>query len=190
MTPAIHHPQVYPIEEDTLLLLESARAEVRPDDRVLEVGTGSGHVAASITPLVTSVVALDVNPHAVRAARALGLEVIRTDLLDGLRGPFDIVLFNPPYLPTSPEDRIDDWLEFALDGGPDGRQTIERFLCGVGRVLAPSGRVLILVSSLTGPDLVAGIAEEAGLDCVEVARRSIEGEAILILRLERRKSND
>ena len=70
MTATPLHPQVYPVEEDTQLLLEAALAEVRPGDRVLEVGTGSGHIAASLADRAARVVALDINPHAVRAARA------------------------------------------------------------------------------------------------------------------------
>ena len=42
-------------------------------------------------------------------------------------GLFDLIVFNPPYLPTQPEERIDDWLEYALDGGVDGRAVITRF---------------------------------------------------------------
>ena len=157
------HPQVYPVEEDTRLLLEAALAEVHPRDCVLEVGTGSGHIAAAIAARDARVVALDLNPHAVRAARRLGLDVLRADLLTGVRGPFDLVLFNPPYLPTAPDERLDDWLEYALDGGPDGRRTIARFLYGLPAVLAPGGRALLLVSSLTGPGEVARLADAAGL---------------------------
>jgi len=178
------HPQVYPVEEDTLLLLEAALAEVQPHDRILEVGTGSGHIAASLAGRAALVVALDLNPHAARAARARRVEVIRTDLFAGVRGPFDLVLFNPPYLPTAPDERIDDWLEFALDGGPDGRRTIARFLDGLAAVLAPGGRALLLVSSLTGPGEVARIANAAGLCGGVVLERCIEGETLLILRLE------
>jgi len=43
-------------------------------------------------------------------------------LFSGLSGPFDLIIFNPPYLPTLPRERIDDWLEYALDGGPTGRR--------------------------------------------------------------------
>lgn len=180
------HPQVYPIEEDTLLLLDAALAEVRPGDRVLEVGTGSGHIAASLGGRVARVVALDLNPHAVQSARALGVEVLRSDLFAGVRGPFDLVLFNPPYLPTAPDERMDDWLEYALDGGPDGRRTIARFLEGLGSVLAPRGRALLLVSSLTGPGEVARLADVAGLSGRTVLERRVEDETLLVLRLERR----
>jgi release factor glutamine methyltransferase len=185
------HPQVYPIEEDTVLLCDTALAEVGPDDRVLEVGTGSGHIAASLAASAASVVALDINPHAARAARALGVEVVRCDLFAAVRGPFDLVLFNPPYLPTAPDERLDDWLEYALDGGAGGRETIARFIAGVETVLAPGGRALLLVSSLTGPGEVLGLADAADLCGTAVRERSVEGgEMLIVLRIERRGTYD
>ncbi len=190
MTAAPLHPQVYPVAEDTVLLLEAALTEVRPDDRVLEVGTGSGHIAASLAGRAARVVALDINPHAVRAARAPGIEVVRSDLFAGIRGPFDLVLFNPPYLPTAPEDRLDDWLEYALDGGPDGRRTIARFFADLDPVLAPGGRALLLVSSLTGPGEVVQLADAAGMCGTVVLERRVEEELLLVLRFERRGTYD
>lgn len=181
----LHHPQVYPVEDDTLLLLESALSEVRPSDRVLEIGTGSGHIAASLSDRAVLVVALDINPHSVRAARDCGLHVVRADLFAGIRGPFDLVLFNPPYLPTAPDERLDDWLEYALDGGPDGRETIGRFLDGLARVLAPGGRALLLVSSRTGLDGVWQLIDADGLGGSVVLERRIEDETLFVLRIER-----
>ena len=90
------------------------------------MGTGSGLIAAEIAK-ITRIIATDINPHAVISAQDAGVEVVRTDLFAGIRGPFDLVLFNPPYLPTQPEERMDDWLEYALDGGESGRAVIERF---------------------------------------------------------------
>jgi len=177
--------QVYAPAEDTFLLRDAALAEVRPDDRVLEVGCGSGTVAAALLGRAGSVAATDINPHAVRAARALGVETVRTDLMAGVRGPFDLVLFNPPYLPTAPEERLDDWLEYALDGGPTGRETIEHFAADVGRVLAPSGRILLLVSSLTGPEEVRKHFAGLGYIVLLAAKERVEGEDLLVLRISR-----
>ncbi len=190
MTAAPLHPQVYPVEEDTVLLLEASHAEVRPRDRVVEVGTGSGRIAASLAGRAASVVALDINPHAVRAARAPGVEVVQSDLFAGVRGPFDLVLFNPPYLPTAPDERFDDWLEYALDGGPDGRRTIARFLADLDRVLAAGGRALLLVSSLTGPGEVVRLADAAGMCGTVVLERRAEDEMLIVLRFERRETGD
>lgn len=190
MTASPVHVQVYPVEEDTRLFLEAALAEIRAADRVLEVGTGSGHVAASLVRRATRVVALDINPHAAAAARSLGLEVVRSDLLAGIRGPFDLVLFNPPYLPTDPAERLDDWLEYALDGGSDGRRTIARFLGELDRILAGGGRALLLISTLTGPSEVAALARAAGLRGTVVLERRVEDETLMVLRLERGCADD
>ncbi|QSZ66544.1 methyltransferase domain-containing protein [Methanofollis aquaemaris] len=177
--------QVYQPAEDTFLLRDAALDEVRPDDRVLEVGCGSGTVIAALRERAAAVVATDINPHAVGAGQSLGVETVRTDLFAGLKGPFDLVLFNPPYLPTLPEERIDDWLEYALDGGPTGRVTIERFAEEVGRVLAPYGRILLLISSLTGPDEVRQLFADLGYTVLLVAREEVEGEELLVLRISR-----
>ncbi len=177
--------QVYPPAEDSFLLLRAALREVRPADRVLEVGTGSGYVGASVLGRAASVVATDINPYAVECARARGLAAVRTDLFAGLSGPFDLVLFNPPYLPTLPEERIDDWLEYALDGGPTGRATIERFIADLGRVLAPFGRVLLLVSSLTDLDAVRELFAQTGFVSFIVDEERLEGETLYVLRAMR-----
>ncbi|MDK2890487.1 MAG: release factor glutamine methyltransferase [Methanoculleus sp.] len=177
--------QVYPPAEDSELLLRAALREVRPTDRVLEVGTGSGCVAAGLLGRAAAVVATDINPHAVECARARGVEAVRTDLFAGLCGPFDLVLFNPPYLPTTPEERIDDWLEYALDGGPTGRATIERFVADAGRVLAPFGRVLLLVSSLTDPGAVREFFAREGFISFVVDEEALEGERLYVLRAMR-----
>ena len=59
--------------------------EIRPGERVLEIGTGSGYIAAALKE-VADVIATDINPHAVYAAKQNGVEVVRSDLADGLRG--------------------------------------------------------------------------------------------------------
>ncbi|MHC1626409.1 MAG: HemK2/MTQ2 family protein methyltransferase [Methanoculleaceae archaeon] len=172
---------VYPPLEDTWLLLRAAKREVRSGDRVLEVGCGSGEVAAGL-PHTVRLVATDINPHAVRATRERGVDVVRTDLCAGLRRVFDLVLFNPPYLPTAPEERIDDWLEFALDGGPDGRRVIARFSRMVGGVLVQGGRLLLLVSSLTGPDEVREILSSEGYRTEIVDQERVEDEVLYVIR--------
>jgi release factor glutamine methyltransferase len=174
--------QVYSPEADTLVLLDAARAEVNPGDRVLEMGTGSGLIAAEIAK-ITRIIATDINPHAVISARDAGVEVVRTDLFAGIRGPFDLVLFNPPYLPTQPEERMDDWLEYALDGGESGRAVIERFAAEAGRMLAPGGRILLLISSLTGLSEVSEVFTRHGYTAEVVAQQVVEDEVLYVLKM-------
>jgi release factor glutamine methyltransferase len=172
--------QVYPPDDDTFLLLGAALALVASGEKVLEVGCGSGFISAGLSPRA-DVIGTDINPHALVQSREAGVEVVRTDLLAGIRGLFDTVICNPPYLPTRPDERVGDWLEYALDGGEDGTAVIRRFAEQVGRVLAPGGRVLLLVSSLTNPSLVRDIFREQGFSGSTFSEYRMEGETLSVL---------
>ena len=175
--------QIYTPAEDTHLLCSAAQREVRVTDRVLEVGTGSGIIAATVAKVAAWVIATDINPFATVHAHAHGIDVIRTDLFAGLTGLFDLVVFNPPYLPTNADERIDDWLEYALDGGESGRVVIERFACEVSRVLAPKGRILVLISSLTGLPEVSELFEKKGYSVTVISEQVVEDETLYVLRM-------
>jgi release factor glutamine methyltransferase len=189
----VKHPQpidydtVYPVREDTLLLIEAAAEEIRTSDRVLEVGVGSGYIAAHLQGRITYLLATDINPHAAEMAKEGGIEVVRTDLMTGICGDFDLILFNPPYLPTRPEERIEDWLEYALDGGPSGREVIARFAEQAVSILAPQGRFLLLISSLTGQKEVEHIFERQGMTGQIVKESEIEGEILFVYRFYRKR---
>jgi release factor glutamine methyltransferase len=176
--------QVYQPEADTYLLLDAAKKEVRYGDRVLEIGTGSGLISRELA-LVYDVVATDINPHAVLCARKAGVNVVRCDLFSGIRGVFTLILFNPPYLPTQPEERIDDLLEYALDGGESGRVVIERFAAEAGRVLAPGGRILLLISSLTGLSEINTLFSGHGYSSKIVMQQVVEDELLYVLKIVR-----
>jgi len=178
---------VYQPAEDSGLLAEAAVEAAR--GRVLEVGTGSGWVAARIAAeRGLDVVGSDLNPHAAREARERGVEAVVADLCAPFRADaFDTVCFNPPYLPTDPDDEWGDWMERALSGGESGRELIEPFLADVGRVLAPGGVVLLLVSSLTGYEAVLALIENAGFEGEPVVEESFPFETLTVLRLDRRE---
>jgi release factor glutamine methyltransferase len=198
---------VYQPAEDSRLLAAVAGEHVAADDRVLEVGTGSGYVAETVANETgASVVGSDVNPHACEQARERGIAAVRADLVSPFRdGTFDAVLFNPPYLPAhdpvdeaaddAPEenhadppasddgDHSVDWMERALSGGESGRAVIEPFLDAVGRVLTPDGRVFLLVSSLTDIEAVVDRAAENGFSAVALRDESFPFETLTVLKL-------
>ena len=164
-------------------MLDAALGEVKQGDRVLEVGTGSGLIAAGLTKRAPTF-ATDINPHAVQCAREAGVDVVRCNLFDAIRGKFGLIVFNPPYLPTQPHERIDDWLEYALDGGKTGRETIERFASGVSQVLADGGRILLLISSLTGPDAIRELFARHGYTVEVIREEQVEDEILYVLRIQ------
>ncbi|MFB6091095.1 MAG: HemK2/MTQ2 family protein methyltransferase [Halobellus sp.] len=189
---------VYQPAEDSGLLA-SAVVE-RGRGRLLEVGTGSGWVAERAVrdaPEVDSVVASDLNPHACRAARkrasetasevdgdSPAFEVVRGSLVEPFAdAAFDTVAFNPPYLPTDPDNEWDDWMERALSGGESGRELVDPFLESVDRVLAPDGVVLLLVSSLTGYDAVLDHAADCGFASEVVVEESYPFETLTVVAL-------
>lgn len=177
---------VYPPAEDSRLLGEAAQTHARGG--VLDLGTGSGWIAAKLQPEpgVAWVIGSDINPHACRAAHARGVATVRADLLDPFHaGTFDTIVFNPPYLPALPETEFDDWMETALSGGERGREVVTRFLDDLDRVLAPSGRALILVSSLTGPDAVLETARTEGFGTERLRRESYPYEVLSVYMLRR-----
>ncbi len=142
-------PEVYEPSDDTYLLLEAARKEVRPTDAVLEVGTGCGLIARVLAKRARCVMATDINPHAVVNARLNGVNAVEADLFEGLDYKFDLIVFNPPYLPTQ-DATPNDWYERALNGGSRGSEVVSAFITEACNYLTPHGQVLVLISSLTG----------------------------------------
>jgi release factor glutamine methyltransferase len=176
--------EVYQPAEDSLLLAEAAVEAVESRDEVLEVGTGSGYVAATVADETgASAVGSDLNPYACLQARDRGVPVVRGDLVSPFReDAFDVVLFNPPYLPRDEEAARDDWMEVALSGGESGRAVVDPFLDDVGRVLAPGGFVLLLVSTLTGVDERASAND---FSAAAVREESFPFETLTVLKLVR-----
>ncbi|AKH98140.1 HemK2/MTQ2 family protein methyltransferase [Halanaeroarchaeum sulfurireducens] len=179
--------ELYEPAEDSALLAGAAVDGVDAEDRVLDVGTGSGYVAARVRAETGAhVVGSDVNPHACRRAAEAGVETVRADLVSPFRAAvFDVVTFNPPYLPADEDAARDDWVEVALTGGTSGRAVVDPFLDKVGRVLRPDGTVFLLVSSLTGIEAVVQRAGERGFSSVVVAETSFPYETLVVLKLVR-----
>lgn len=180
--------EVYPPAEDTYLLLGAALAEARMEDRTLEIGCGSGILARELSSRVQCLIATDINPHALHAtrSRAGDVELIRADLFTGIGGQFDLVLFNPPYLPFKPEERSGGWIDWALDGGESGRETINRFLRELEDHLLPGGRALLLISSLTGLHEVMETACTQGFQAKVVLNERCFFEQLYVLRIWRK----
>ncbi|WP_292378958.1 HemK2/MTQ2 family protein methyltransferase [Methanosarcina sp. UBA289] len=180
---------VYEPAEDSFLLADAALKEAKAGMRILEIGTGSGFVSTVLLENLKDIrlVATEINPNAATCAKTNGVEVIRTDLFKGLksRDPethFDLILFNPPYLPTSEEEKVPGWLNYAFDGGISGRETLDRFLDEVKDYLKPRGEVLVLISSITGLEAVKEKMEKLGFTVDVIARKKVSFEELMVVR--------
>ncbi len=153
-------PDVLAPRPETEIIIESALDTVRrafspaSPPVFVDVGTGSGCLAVCLAREFPGarVVATDVSPAALaiaaRNARRLGvadrIEFLRTSLLEGVNGPVELVVSNPPYVPTPDIDtlapEVRDWEpRQALDGGADGLDVIRALLAALPRLLAPGG---------------------------------------------------
>ena len=146
---------VYEPAEDSFLFAENL--EVQKAETVLDMGTGCGILGIIAAEKAKTVVAVDVNPYAVRCARENAnlnnvqnkIYCLQGDLFRPLseRFKFDVVLFNTPYLPVN-NTEAEAWIERAWAGGATGRQVINRFISETPNHLKKSGRVFLMQSTL------------------------------------------
>ena len=102
------------------------------------------------------------------------------DLLRGLdprlQGAVDLLVFNPPYVPTDPEELRRDGLARAWAGGARGREVVDRLLPGVARLLAPGGRFYLIALPQNGPAEILDALRAQGLVADEVGTRRADEE--------------
>jgi release factor glutamine methyltransferase len=155
-------PEVYVPGDDSYLLLKNI--EVSSGKRLLEMGCGTGLIALHAAKNGAQVTAADINPHAVECTKRnaarnnLRIEVVQSDLFDKIDGSFDLIAFNPPYLPD--EDRSTSWLERSWSGGDEGSEIAARFIRDAWKHLSPGGEIYVILSSVGGVMTVLKAARE------------------------------
>ena len=166
---------------ETELVAEAAIAALPGDGAALDLCTGSGCIAVSLALARPGarVVATDVSPDALDVVRenaeALGakVELLQGDLYAPLApgDHFDVVVANPPYVPTaeiaglSREVRREPRL--ALDGGADGLDVLRRVVAGAPARLRPGGALVVEMHETHAGPLPA-LCREAGFATAEV----------------------
>ena len=141
---------------ETEHLVEAAIGRIRPNDTVLDAGTGSGAIAITVAlETAARVVAADISLPALcvaaKNARELGatLQFICCDLTSALSArSLDVLVSNPPYVPRNDQPglqrEVRDWEpEIALFGGATGLEIYERLIADARRVLRPGGWLLV-----------------------------------------------
>ena len=143
----------YDPQEDSYLLERWVRKYA--SGKVLDIGTGSGiqAIAAAQSQKVKSVLAVDVQKGVIdycnKNIKNPKIKFVRSDLFWNVKGKFDTIVFNPPYLPQALELR-----DIELEGGKKGYEVIQKFLDEVDNFMEKDGIVLMIFSSLTKKEKV------------------------------------
>jgi len=178
---------VYKPAEDSYLLAGILEREVKSGERVLDVGTGTGILAVLSGKLGASVTATDLNVRALKCAlrnarrNNVNIDVVRCDLVSGIRACFDLVVFNPPYLPEL-EGEPRDELTLAWSGGRQGKELTMRFLEMLPSVTERGSRVLLLQSSFNPLEEVIAKLESFCSSVDIVAEKSFFFEKLYVLK--------
>lgn len=200
------HPEVYEPCDDSFALVDALLADranmVDHQPKIcLEIGCGSGYVITSLAIMLrhdcmdTDYIATDINPDAVETTKktlsshGVHAEVVCTDiassLLKRLAHQVDVVVVNPPYVPT-PEDEVGrEGITAAWAGGENGRTVIDRILPVVDELLSSKGWFYMLTLAANKPAQICHVMKEKGYSSRIVVQRSTEEESLHVIKFWR-----
>ncbi|MFB0544123.1 MAG: HemK2/MTQ2 family protein methyltransferase [Asgard group archaeon] len=196
--------KVYAPAEDTFLLLDSVEPLVSEGDVVLEIGVGSGIIALTLAKHVQKVVGIDISKEAVKCTKnnvktnrlENKIELILGDLFNPLKteAKFDLILFNPPYLPSEETDEnlflekpelktvSKTWNGLGLRG----RKVIDRFINGLKIRLQKDAKAFLVHSSLNDLEKTLSLTEKMGLKSEILAKEKLFFEELFIIKIKQK----
>jgi len=176
---------MYQPEEDSFFLseelakyLKSLSEKEKSKLKALDLGTGSGIQAENLIRLgikKENILAADINEKAIEKAKKLKIKIIKSDLFSKIEDKFDLIIFNPPYLPEIKFDKEKD-----ITGGKKGDETILSFLKQVKSHLTKKGKIFLLLSSLTPAARIRTEIEKQKLISRKIAEKKLFFELLEI----------
>lgn len=170
-------PDTETLVDGALQLIAEGRVPGGSAPRILDIGTGSGAILVALLrelPNATGV-GTDISEAALEVAELnaarhglTGRAMFeRRSWLDGVTGPFDLVVSNPPYIPTSELAGLEPEVAHfdppgALDGGPDGLVAYRAIAMELKRIMTPGGWVAVEVGAGQSKDVAALLTARLG----------------------------
>lgn len=173
---------IYEPKEDSELLRKHVKKHAF--GRVLDVGTGSGIQIKSLLNKrkVKKIMGVDITKEAInyckKNIKSKKAGFLVSDLFSEVKGKFNVIIFNPPYLPK--DKGIDD---NSLYGGRKGYEVLEKFLNSVNNYLAGEGIILVVFSSLTNKEKVDQIIGRNLLEFEELERKHFFFEDLFVYKI-------
>jgi release factor glutamine methyltransferase len=174
-------PGVLKPPSDAFMLAHELRREPLEEGlSVLDLCAGSGILAIVAAQRgARQVTAVDVSRRALLATRlnsrlnGVSVRALRGDLFSAVPGQrFDVIVSNPPYVPSASEELPRRGAERAWEAGPDGRLFLDRICAGAREHLLPGGVLLLVHSSLCDEQRTIEMLSQRGFEARIAARRS------------------
>ena len=146
---------IYQPAEDSFLMSRILKEQVpnlinqNPNLKFLEIGAGSGihlETASSLGIKKENIFSSDIDKKSVSHCSSLGFNCIHSDLFENISGKYDLIIFNPPYLPEDSHEPKSSRL--ATTGGKKGNEIILKFLEQAKNYLKIDGKIFLITSSL------------------------------------------
>ena len=201
------YEKIYEPDADSFLLLDALQEHhsiivERQPSILLEFGPGSGLATTFLAKHFCSTprlfFAVDLNPHACQFTQRTFrqndlmtkhyLNVVQCNLadplLDRLSSQVDLIVFNPPYVPTETSD-VSEVIERTYAGGKHGIEVIEKAIEQAGRLLAKNGLFYLLALEENGFDRLKEMAERHRMKIELVMKRRTLIERLFVVQLEK-----
>lgn len=215
---------VYEPAEDSFLLIDALEQELpflhsRKPLITVEIGSGSGIAISALAKYLDfqshGFHAIDINKFACDATKRtagenrVNVEVINMDLLTAFKpNSVDLLIFNPPYVPTATDEATqnipeqkkfydcdaektfgEEMLIKSWAGGRDGCEIINRLLSNLGNILAPRGIFYLLLIKDNNPEKIRKELTKLGFESEQIIDRKIRGEHLLVLKIYYKNEN-
>jgi len=173
---------IYEPAEDSYLLNEQVK-KYSKGKSVLDIGTGSGIQAKTALKFgARKVLATDVNEEVLKKLKKEKINIKKSNLFSNISKIYDLIIFNPPYLPADKLEDVESQL--ATTGGKNGDETILRFLEQSLKHLNKNGVILLLISSLTPQKKINSLLKKLGLKKKKLSEKKVFMEKLEVWELK------
>lgn len=193
---------VYEPSEDTFLFLDALSDQKEwilslEPKFIIEIGSGSGVISAAIGDILKNksffLIATDINMEACECtmfnskANDVKIEVVCSSLFENFRQQscFDLILFNPPYVPSEREEIKGNGLNRAWAGGENGREIIDLFLNGLLGMLSEKGVCFMITVKENNLSNIKDVLFSLGFDMCVIKERKVQMEHLFVLKISR-----
>ncbi|MBS3079000.1 methyltransferase [Candidatus Pacearchaeota archaeon] len=155
--------------------------------KIIDIGSGSGIQAKTCKKLgFNNILTSDINPNVIKSLKKQGFKSINSNLFEKIKGKFDLIIFNPPYLPEDKNEPPDS--RHATTAGKQGYEIIIKFLKQAKSHLETKGTILLLFSSLSKPNIIKKQAKALGYGLKLIKKQNLFFEKIFVYKIKRKQS--